>query len=164
MQGHIVQVSVSGGGVPKYAIPEGFATRLGLEGDGHAHPEIHGGPRQALLLISSENLDRLRGDGWPLFPGALGENLTVAGIDFRQIRIGQRFRAGDTLIEITKVRQPCATLNPYGVGIQAAIFDSAVKAGDARSPKWGISGFYASVQKTGPIRTNDIIELLDQAV
>jgi MOSC domain-containing protein YiiM len=164
MQGRITQVATSRGGVPKYAVAEALATVLGLEGDAHAHPQYHGGPRQALLLVSEQDLDALRRDGWPLFPGALGENLTVAGLDFRQVRIGQRYRAGEAIVEITKVRQPCGALDIYGPGIQAAVFDRAVKAGDARSPKWGRAGFYASVEKPGWIRTNDIITLLDHAV
>jgi MOSC domain-containing protein YiiM len=164
MQGHVTQVSVSRGGVPKYAVPEAMATRLGLEGDGHAHPRIHGGPQQALLLISAANIEALRARGWPLFPGALGENLTIEGLDFRQMRIGQRYRVGQALIEITKVRQPCATLDPYGPGIQSAILDRTAMEGDASSPKWGLSGFYASVSQPGAIRTGDIIVLLDQAV
>ena len=164
MQGRITQVSTSRGGVPKYAVPEAMATPLGLEGDQHAHPQYHGGPKQALLLVSEPNLDALRAEGWPLFPGALGENLTIADLDFRQVRIGQRYRAGDAIIEITKVRQPCGTLDVYGRGIQKAIFEPAVKAGDATSPKWGLAGFYAAVTQPGIIRTNDIITLLDHAV
>ncbi len=164
MRGTIVQVNTSRGGVPKYAISEGSVTRLGLEGDVQAHPQFHGGPRQAILLISAEEIDALREAGFPVFAGALGENLTVRGIDFRQVRIGQRFRAGDTILEITKLRQPCTQLDPYGPGIQKAIYDPACKAGDPRSPHWGKSGFYASVTKTGVVRPNDIIELLDQAV
>jgi MOSC domain-containing protein YiiM len=164
MQGRITQVSTSRGGVPKYAVPEAWATPLGLEGDGHARPQFHGGPKQALLLVSGEDLEKLRGDGWPLFPGALGENLTISGLDFRRVRAGQRYRAGESVLEITKVRQPCETLSVYGEGIQSAVFDRAVKSGDSTSPKWGLAGFYASVAQPGLIRTNDIIVLLDQAV
>jgi MOSC domain-containing protein YiiM len=162
--GSVHQLNVSNGGVPKYAIPHTEATPLGLAGDRQAHPEFHGGPRQALLLISRENLDALREDGWPLFPGALGENVTTEGIDFRQVRIGQRYRIGEAIVEITKVRQPCHQLDPYGQGIQRAIFDRAAKNNDPRSAHWGLSGFYAAVPRPGLIRTGDIIQLLDQVV
>lgn len=164
MRGSVVQVSTSRGGVPKYAVPEAFVNPLGLDGDIQAHPEFHGGPRQAVLLISAEDVDALREGGFPVFYGALGENLTIRGIDFRQIRTGQRFRVGDAILEITKVRRPCHQLDPYGPGIQKALFDSAVKKGDVHSPRWGMGGFYASVTKTGLVQPNDIIELLDQAV
>lgn len=164
MRGKIVQLSVSNGGMPKYAIPEDLATPTGLEGDRQAHPEYHGGARQALLLVSSENIEALQAKGWPLFFGALGENLTTQGIDFRQVRLGQRFRVGEAIIEITKPRSPCQQLDAYGTGIQAAIFDSLAKKGDPASRRYGLSGFYAAVIQAGLIRTNDIIELLDQVV
>ncbi len=164
MTGQIVQVSVSGGGVPKRAIPAAVATRLGLEGDRQAHPKIHGGPNQALLLISSEIMDQLRAEGWPVFYGALGENLTTRGIDFRQVRIGQRWSVDEAVIEISKVRQPCRQLDPYGPGIQQAIFDAACKHNDPRSPRWGMAGFYARVAVPGRIHTGAPIRLLDQLV
>jgi MOSC domain-containing protein YiiM len=161
--GHVTQLSVGLGGVPKYAVSEAFCTPLGLEGDRHEHPEYHGGPLQAVLLISSENLDELRSDGWQVFPGALGENVTTQGVDFRSVRIAQRYRIGEAIVEITKPRQPCHTLDVYGP-IQRAIFDRAAKNNDPTSPRWGLSGFYASVVEAGTIRTGDIIHLLDQVV
>src|SRR5262244_935507 len=104
--GRIVQISVSRGGLPKRSVPEGLITPLGIEGDLCAHPEIHGGPRQAVLLIAAEVVDDLIARGYPLFYGALGENLTVRGIDRQQLRVGQRLRAGGALLELTKVRAP----------------------------------------------------------
>jgi MOSC domain-containing protein YiiM len=164
MQGAIVQVNVSTGGVPKRAIPSAQATPLGLAGDAHAHPHIHGGPRQALLLIAVEVIEELAREGFPVYPGALGENLTVRGFDFRQLRPGHRFRAGAALIELTKVRAPCKTLDVYGPAIKDAIYDARVKAGDPSSEKWGRSGFYAAVVEPGPIATGDAIRLVDAAV
>src|SRR3984885_9029379 len=79
MTGSIVQINISPGGVPKRAIPEGEVTAEGIRGDSWAHPEIHGGPDQAVLLITSEGLGQLIGQGYPVFPGALGENLTTLG-------------------------------------------------------------------------------------
>lgn len=164
MTGRIIQVNVSNGGVPKRAVPHAHAGRLGLEGDRQAHPQFHGGPRQALLLICAEAMDALKAEGWPVFYGALGENLTTEGLDRRQMRVGQRFRAGEAILELTKLRVPCKQLNPYGAGIQKAVYDERVKAGDATSPVWGIAGFYASVLEPGLIRAGDEIRLLEQLV
>jgi MOSC domain-containing protein YiiM len=163
LAGSILQINVSRGGVPKRAIAEGQVTPLGIAGDGHAHPEIHGGPQRALLLITAEGIDELAACGFPLSYGALGENLTTQGLDRRSLRAGQRYRAGQAVIELTRPRGPCATLNAYP-GIQTAIYDAAVKAGDPSSPRWGLSGFYASVVTPGSIRAGDPIVLLDQAV
>src|SRR5207245_4887518 len=99
-------------------VPEGFLTPLGIEGDRCGHPEIHGGPRQAVLLLASETVDELIARGFPLFYGALGENLTTRGLDRRRLRIGQQIRAGGARIEITKVRGPCPALDIYGPTLQ----------------------------------------------
>src|ERR1700681_2902735 len=64
--GQLVQVSVSRGGIPKVAIPEGIVTPLGLKGDAHAHPGIHGGPKQALLLVTAEGIEELAESGFAL--------------------------------------------------------------------------------------------------
>lgn len=164
MTGSIVQVNISLGGIPKRPIPEAEVTPFGIRGDSWAHPEIHGGPNQALLLITSEGLEELIAQGYPLFAGALGENLTIRGLDRREMRLGQRYRAGEVLLELTKMRSPCATLDVYGPSIKQAIYDAQVKAGDASSPRWGLAGFYARVLQGGFIRSKDIIRLVDQVV
>jgi MOSC domain-containing protein YiiM len=94
LPGSILQVSISRGGVLKLAIPEGQVTPFGIAGDGHAHPQIHGGPRQAILLLSSEVISELKSLGYSLYPGALGENITTVGLDRNQWRTGQRWRIG----------------------------------------------------------------------
>ena len=73
------------------------------------------------------------------------------------MRLGQRIRAGAALLELTKIRVPCATLDIYGPIIKQEIYDKRVKAGDPESPRWGLSGFYASVIEPGVIRVDDII-------
>lgn len=164
MTGTVLQINVSPGGVPKFPIPQGRVTRLGLEGDEHRNPQFHGGPTRALLLICSEVIEALTREGYPLFFGALGENITTQGIDHRQMRSRQRYRLGEVVIELTKVRVPCTQLDVYGPSIKAAIYDKQVKAEDPTSPRWAMSGFYTSVVQPGVVRQNDIIALVDHAV
>jgi MOSC domain-containing protein YiiM len=162
--GSIVQINVSPGGIPKRPIAEAEVTPEGIRGDSWAHPQIHGGPIQALLLVTNEGIEELIAQGYPLFAGALGENLTVAGLDRRQMRIGQRYRVGEILIELTKIRAPCSQLDVYGPSLKQAIYDAQVHAGDVSSPRWGLSGFYARVLGAGVVRPRDIIQLVDQVV
>jgi MOSC domain-containing protein YiiM len=162
--GLIVQISISPGGIPKRAITEAMVTREGIVGDGWAHPRFHGGPKQAILLMCAEVIEQLRAGGYAVFHGALGENFTVRGLDHRALRPGQRFRAGQAVIELTKVRVPCETLDVYSSSIKAAIYGKAVKAGDTTSPLWARSGMYASVVQPGVVRPDDIIALMDAAV
>ncbi len=164
VQGSILQVSVSRGGMPKRAIPQGDIEPLGIAGDSHAHPEIHGGPQQAILVVSSEAIAELTALGYPLYPGALGENITTVGLDRAQWRSGQRWRIGQAIVEFTTVRAPCGQLSVYGPGIQKAIYDEKVDVGDPSSPRWALSGFYASIVRPGPVRAGDPISLLDQMV
>lgn len=164
MSASVLQINVSNGGVPKRPVLFGEVTTTGVVGDRQAHPEIHGGPRQALLLITSEGLEELKCAGFPLYPGALGENVTTQGLDRRNVRLGQRYRLGEVIVEVTKMRRPCDQLNPYGEGtIQSAVFDKDVKAGNIESPRWGLAGFYVSVIQPGTLRPGDPIVLLEES-
>jgi len=159
MQGSIVQVNISPGGLPKRPIEEGWITPLGIEGDLHAHPHIHGGPLKAILIIASEVVDSLIARGYPLFYGAMGENLTTRGIEIRDLRLGDQLRAGGAILEITQPRGPCSALDVYGESLKAEVHDQKVKQRDHTSPRWGMSGLYASVVTPGPIRAGDAVSL-----
>jgi MOSC domain-containing protein YiiM len=158
----IVQVNVSRGGVPKRAVPEAMITTLGLEGDRWAHPHLHGGPDQRVLVIAAEAVDDLAARGFPVFYGALGENLTVRGVPLESLRAGQTWRAGDAILELTKIRVPCSTLDVYGPTLCEEIFDTRVKQGDVTSPRWARSGFYASVRRGGRVSPGAPFELLTE--
>lgn len=162
MSGSILQVSISRGGLPKRSIPHGEVNSLGIVGDGHAHPQFHGGPQKALLLVGAEGIDELIAQGFPLFHGALGENITMRGIDRRSLRSGQRYGVGEIIVELTTLRQPCNQLSVYGQGIQGAVYDAQIHDGDPSSPRWALGGFYASVIRAGTIRAGDPIRLLEQ--
>ncbi len=161
IEGTLLQLNVSAGGIPKRPIPEAYLAATGLAGDSWAHPKFHGGPQQAVLLITGEGLAELRALGFSVNPGSLGENFTTQGLDRRRIQLGSRLRVGSALIEITKMRVPCATLDrfnsPHLPKIQEALYDRKVKAGDTSSPRWGLGGFYARVIEPGPVRHGDSI-------
>ena len=156
----VLQLNISPGGLPKRAIPSGFLTPFGLEGDRQAHPAIHGGPQKAILIIAAETVEELVSRGYPVFFGALGENLTTRGLAIRDLRIGDRLRAGAATLEITRPRGPCLQLDVYGPSIKDEIYDPQVKALDHSSPRWGMSGFYAAVIEPGPVEPGDIIAVV----
>ncbi|WP_031497524.1 MOSC domain-containing protein [Bryobacter aggregatus] len=157
MDGNISQLNISRGGLPKRPLPQAQLTPLGLEGDDWAHPQVHGGPNQALLLIGQEVLDELNALGYTLFPGALGENLTTTGLDYQQLALGQRFRLGaQGLIELTKLRKPCRTLDLYN--------QPGLEKIQKLLTQKGRGGWYARVQKGGLLFPGDRISLVDQVV
>ncbi|MES2453411.1 MAG: MOSC domain-containing protein [Pseudomonadota bacterium] len=84
---------------------------LGLEGDEQADLSVHGGPDKALHHYPHDHYARwgeAREDE-PILaaPGAFGENIATLGLTEDQVCIGDRFRLGRALIEISQGRQPC---------------------------------------------------------
>jgi MOSC domain-containing protein YiiM len=105
--GTVAQVSVSDGGVPKLPLPRAEVTVRGLVGDRQAERRHHGRPWQALCLWSAEVVDGLAAEGHPLGYGSAGENLTLRGLDWSQVRPGVRLQVGTALVETTALTIPC---------------------------------------------------------
>src|SRR6266403_6290617 len=103
MQGRIFQLNCSPGGVPKLAVREAEVAELGMVGDEHRFQDIHGGPERALCLFSLERIIELQAEGHPIFPGAVGENITISGLDWNEVVPGLQLSLGDEVrIEITR--------------------------------------------------------------
>jgi MOSC domain-containing protein YiiM len=148
VNGRIVQLSVSPGGLPKRPVPRARVTPLGLEGDAHRNAELHGGPDRALCLFALERIEALRAEGHPVTPGALGENLTVSGIDWDAVGPGARFRVGEAVvIEVTRFTSPCVNIRPAFRGGEYA------RVSQKRHPGW--SRVYARVVTPGEIQPGD---------
>ncbi|MDX2267797.1 MAG: MOSC domain-containing protein [Bryobacter sp.] len=127
----------------------------GLAGDDWAHPKYHGGPKQALLLISREHLDELCQLGFSLAPGDLGENLTISGLDWELLEAGTELQIGENCrIVLTKLREPCRTLDVYNGAKQGRIQPLLKK--NARG------GWYAQVLMGGVVRPGDTIRVSER--
>jgi MOSC domain-containing protein YiiM len=108
----------------------------GLEGCAHANP-----PRREVLFASQEHLDSVG-----VAPGAIRENITVAGVDVQQWPVGQQVRVGGALLEITMVCDPCQRMDDLRDGLRAEL--------DGRR------GMLAHVVEGGEIAVGDSIELV----
>jgi MOSC domain-containing protein YiiM len=151
--GRIVQVSVSSGGVPKTAVPNARVTVFGVEGDAHRDREHHGGPDRAVCLFSREQIAALRAEGHAVTAGALGENVTVEGVDWRAVVPGVAVRLGrDVLLEITKYTSPCVNIR---TSFQHGDFS---RVSEKRHPGW--SRVYARVIQEGVIRPGDEVSVV----
>ncbi|WP_435173862.1 MOSC domain-containing protein [Actinacidiphila sp. bgisy145] len=83
---------------------------VGLAGDRAYDVKHHGGDDQAVYAYAREDLDRWQRElGRPLPDGCFGENLTTVGIDVNSALIGERWRIGSALLEVSCPRIPCAT-------------------------------------------------------
>ena len=84
---------------------------LGIQGDEQADPQHHGGPDKALHHYPFDHYSWWRDEigAHPLLaaPGAFGENIAALGLTEEIVCIGDRFRLGTALIEISQGRQPC---------------------------------------------------------
>jgi MOSC domain-containing protein YiiM/ferredoxin-NADP reductase len=88
--------------------------RLGLEGDSQADLAVHGGLDKAVYAYPSSNYALWR-DEFPEHspiwaPGFLGENLALAGLDESEVHIGDVFRLGSVILQVTQPRKPCFKL------------------------------------------------------
>ena len=108
--GTLLQLNASNGGVPKKAIDAAYIGWKGVEGDRQATRKHHGRPFQALSLWSVEVMEALRSEGHHIFPGSAGENITVSGLYWSDVRPGTRVRIGEVLCDISSYAVPCKQL------------------------------------------------------
>jgi len=148
----IHSINVSDGGVPK--LPrDACAMRVGgLEGDRQRDLENHGGPDRAVSLYSIELIEALQAEGHPIAPGTIGENLTLAGLDWKALVPGLQIEVGEVVIQLTRHAAPCQI-------IAGSFRDGrVVRVSEKLNPGW--SRFYARVLKEGTLRTGDRVRIL----
>ncbi|RNL86251.1 MOSC domain-containing protein [Halostreptopolyspora alba] len=89
-------------------------TQVGLTGDSQANRAAHGGRDQAVYAYAREDLDlwQERLDR-PLDDGVFGENLTTVGLDVNEALIGERWRVGTAVLEVTLPRTPCGVFQAW---------------------------------------------------
>lgn len=84
---------------------------VNITGDDQADRDVHGGPDKAVYAYAAEDTQwweaRL---GRPLGPGAFGENLTTRGLDLTGAVVGERWRVGSAILEVSQPRLPCFKL------------------------------------------------------
>ncbi len=109
-------------------------TERGLAGDEQAEKKIHGGPERALCHYPREHYAewmREFPDQADLFYApAFGENLSTHGLTEKEAFIGDIFRWGEALIQISQPRSPCFKLNDhFGIADMSSRMQSRGKVG-----------------------------------
>jgi MOSC domain-containing protein YiiM len=123
----------------------------GLDGDVQVNRKHHGGEGQAVYAYAQEDADWWAAElDRDLPPGRFGENLRTSGLDLVDAVLGDRWRVGTTLLEVTAWRTPCANF--------ARFWDipDLVK----RFAAHGATGAYLRVLETGEIGAGDPIEVV----
>ncbi len=152
MTGHIAQISISQGGVPKMAISRAEVSQIGLLGDRQKTPGIHGGPEKALCLWSLEVIETLCQEGHRIAPGYAGENITIAGLDWSKVVPGMQLKLGDTVrVEISSYADPCRKNMRW--------FSDRRYSRISQKHYPGSSRVYARVLEPGLIQTRDVVHL-----
>src|SRR5689334_10759672 len=90
--------------IEKRSVTDPVAVRtLGMDGDEVADKVNHGGIDKAVYAFAREDLDHWGAQlGRHLPPGLFGENLTTVGIDVNEAEVGERWRIGTALLEVTE--------------------------------------------------------------
>ena len=124
--------------------------RLNLEGDGQADLTVHGGWDKAVYVYPSEHYAYWRQQlpGMALPYGIFGENFTTEGLDESSIHIGDRFRIGGAVVEVTQPRMPC-----YKLGIRFGRADMPKRFHASER-----CGFYLAVLQEGIVAAGDVFE------
>ena len=109
MTGTIHQINLSDGGVPKLPVDRAEILVGGAVGDHQNDAIHHGGPDQDLCIYSLEVIEKLQAEGHPIEPGFAGENLTLSGIAWDDLRSGVTLQFGDTVVaQLTSPAIPCS--------------------------------------------------------
>ncbi|TKJ31742.1 MOSC domain-containing protein [Blastococcus sp. CCUG 61487] len=124
---------------------------LGLDGDVQVNKKHHGGEGQAVYAYAQEDADWWIAElGRDLPPGRFGENLRTSGLDLRNAVLGERWRVGTALFEVTAWRIPCANFAQFW-GIPDLV---------KRFAAHGATGAYLRVLETGELGAGDDVEVV----
>ncbi|AKG75000.1 MOSC domain-containing protein [Salinicoccus halodurans] len=126
-----------------------FLSETGFTGDDVADKRNHGGPEKAVFAYSVKHYEDWRRElDADIGPGGNGENLSVTGMDETTVCIGDTYRLGEALIQVSQPRRPC-----WKPARRHKILDLAL-----RIQKTGRTGWYFRVLEEGKIRSGDAFE------
>ncbi|TXI84452.1 MAG: MOSC domain-containing protein [Cupriavidus sp.] len=128
----------------------------GIVGDEQADRRVHGGPEKAVHQYACEHYGELA-RAFPqsqalLVPGSLGENISAGWLDERNVHIGDTFRVGSAIMQVSQPRSPCWKINHRFGEARMSVFVAQQR----------ITGWYYRVIAAGEIRPGDAITLLER--
>jgi MOSC domain-containing protein YiiM len=141
-------------GIWKVPVAGRVAVRgVNVEGDEQADRSVHGGPDKALYAYAREDIDwwerELRRD---LPHGVFGENLTLGGLNVTGALIGERWRIGSVLLEVSEPRFPC-----WKLGARFGDPRMLKRFAAARRP-----GAYLRIVEEGRLAAGDSVQVVER--
>jgi MOSC domain-containing protein YiiM len=128
----------------------------GIVGDQHGDTRVHGGPEKAVHQYAAQNYERLAqafAQSAPqLVAGSLGENISGVGLSECNVHIGDVFRIGSSVLQVSQPRSPCWKINHRFDAEHLSMFIARER----------ITGWYYRVVQPGFIEAGDRIELLER--
>jgi MOSC domain-containing protein YiiM len=140
----LIAVNISEGGIPRFPQGLAYVDKGGLRGDIRAH-EKHRRPDRAVSILDYEIILQLVHEGFRVWPGRMGENLTALGMDVQHMEPGTQLQIGNVIVQLEQPRKPCYVLD----AIDPRLKDVVV----------GRCGFLASVIQPGPIESGARIQI-----
>ncbi|MGY1740024.1 MULTISPECIES: MOSC domain-containing protein [unclassified Blastococcus] len=126
---------------------------LGLDGDVQVNRRYHGGEGQAVYAYAQEDADWWAAElDRDLPAGRFGENLRTAGLDLTGAVLGERWRVGTALLQVTDCRIPCANFERFW-GVPRLVRRFTVQ---------GAPGAYLRVLEAGDVGAADLVEVVDR--
>lgn len=122
---------------------------VNLAGDRQADLSVHGGPDKAVYVYPSEHYRAWHHDGFAVDVGGVGENVALAGASEHEVRLGDVWRWGTALVQVSQPRAPCYKLSLH----------SGRKDIGPRMLATGRSGWYLRVLQPGTVPTGGSVAL-----
>jgi MOSC domain-containing protein YiiM len=121
-----------------------------LEGDRQADLTVHGGPSKAIYVYPAEHYPHWKAElgGMELVFGHFGENLTTEGFHEEAVHIGDRYRMGSVIVEVTQPRMPC-----FKLALRFGLPDMVKRFWQS-----GRSGIYLAIVEEGELGSGDAVE------
>ncbi len=129
-----------------------WLSKRGFEGDGQADLKNHGGEDKALLMYSFHHYKYWRARyNRDFVAPAFGENITVDHLPEKEVHLGDTFKLGDAIIQVSQPRNPC-----YKIAEVHQIKDIPAVVTET-----GFTGYYFRVLKEGYVAPNDELTLIE---
>lgn len=142
-------------GIAKQAVtaPTLALSTTNLAGDRQADLTVHGGPDKAVYAYPARHYPAWRDDGFVVDIGGLGENVALAEVDEHAVLLGDVWRWGDALLQVSQPRAPC-----YKLALHTGRKDVG-----PRMIATGRCGWYFRVLRTGTVPTSGELTLVERA-